>query len=62
MNRTLLAIIMLCIAGASAAQDVKPSAQDARASMPFVAVGFATYIMSLRLGRYMDDTGYRLPG
>jgi hypothetical protein len=29
MNRTLLTIIMLCIAGASAAQDVKPSAQDA---------------------------------
>ncbi|MDR3483759.1 MAG: hypothetical protein P4M05_02485 [Bradyrhizobium sp.] len=36
MNRNLLAIFMLCIAGASAAQDVKSSAQDARASMPYL--------------------------
>jgi hypothetical protein len=36
MNRTILVIIMLCIAGASAAQDIKPSTQDARASMPYL--------------------------
>jgi hypothetical protein len=36
MNRTLLAIVALCVAGASAAQDVKPSTQDARASMPYL--------------------------
>jgi hypothetical protein len=36
MKRTLLAIVALCIAGASTAQDVKPSAQDARASMPYL--------------------------
>jgi hypothetical protein len=36
MNRTLLAIVALCIAGASTAQDAKPSTQDARASMPYL--------------------------
>jgi hypothetical protein len=36
MNRTLLVIVALCVAGASAAQDVKPSTQDARASMPYL--------------------------
>jgi hypothetical protein len=36
MNRTLLAIVALCVASASAAQDVKPSSQDARASMPYL--------------------------
>ncbi len=36
MNRNLLVYLVLGIAGASAAQDVKPSTQDARASMPYV--------------------------
>jgi hypothetical protein len=36
MNRAPLVIIMLCIVGASAAQDVKPSTQNARASMPYL--------------------------
>jgi hypothetical protein len=56
MNRTLLAIIMLCIAGASAAQDVKPSAQDARASMPYLGTAIMSDdgTLSLHLRRTSD--------
>jgi hypothetical protein len=36
MNRTLPVIVVLCVAGASAAQNVKPSSQDARVSMPYL--------------------------
>jgi hypothetical protein len=63
MNRKLLVIIMLCIAGASAAQDVKPSAQDARASMPYLGTAAmsddGTLSLHLRLtsdGKPVEDT------
>ena len=62
MNRKLLVIIMLCIAGASAAQDVKPSAQDARPSMPYTGTATmeddGTLSLHLRLtsdGKPVDD-------
>jgi hypothetical protein len=63
MNRTLLVIVMLCIAGASVAQDIKPSSQDARASMPYLGTADmsddGTLSLRLRLtsdGKPVGDT------
>jgi hypothetical protein len=56
MRKALLVIMMLCIAGASAAQDLRPS--DARPSMPYT--GTATMLndgtLALRLRLASDST------
>ena len=63
MNRKILVIVMLCIARASVAQDVKPSAQNARASMPYLGTAvmsddgaLSLHLRSTSDGKPVDDT------
>ncbi len=57
MSKTILFIVMLCAAGASTAQELRPSS-DARPSMPYT--GTATMLndgtLSLRLRLNLDGT------
>jgi hypothetical protein len=60
MTRNILAFIMLCVAGAASAQQIRPS--DARPSMPYVGTAAmlddGTLSLHLRLtsdGKPVDD-------
>ena len=56
MSKTILVVIMLCVAGASAAQELRPS--DARPSMPYTvtATMLTDETITLRLRLASDGT------
>jgi len=63
MRKNALVLVMLCVAGATSAQTVRPSPQEARASMPYVGTAEmsdeGTISLHLRLtsdGKPVEDT------
>jgi hypothetical protein len=63
MTKHFVVLIMLCVGSASFAQDARPSAQEARPSMPYVGTAAmsddGTITLHLRVtddGKPVDDT------